>query len=91
MKGEKVLKLVAPAPVHFCMPWHARGWEDEPEHGAVCCFCQRDVAAPESARGKTVSCIYCGMERALVPLVEREHDWSTQRRGDEGEDESTAS
>lgn len=54
------------------MPWHARGYEKEAVHGARCCFCSRDVAAPESVRGMTVACIYCGLDQNLIPAVEIE-------------------
>lgn len=67
-----MLRLVPPSPVHHCMPWHARGWEKEAEHGARCCYCDREVAAPESARGKVVACVCCGLDRGELPLVEIE-------------------
>jgi hypothetical protein len=64
------------APFRCCLPWHARHWhaigEDGPEtmHGGACCFCDRAIAVPESARGKTVACTYCGMERGFEPAAE---------------------
>ena len=41
-------------------------------HGARCCFCNRDVAAPESVRGMHVGCIYCGMANGDIPEMEIE-------------------
>lgn len=67
------LRLVPPAPVAFCMPWHARGcWSTEPEHGARCCWCSRDVAAPTTAKGLTVACVYCGLDHGCLPPAEQE-------------------
>lgn len=66
-----MLRLVPPSPVLFCPPWHGC-MEAVPVHGARCCWCPREVAAPEKARGLTVACIYCGMERGLLPAVEIE-------------------
>lgn len=68
-----MLRLLSPSPFCCCMPWHARDWNcDEPMHGAVCCFCGRSVAAPAEARGKTVACVYCGLDRGLIPKQEIE-------------------
>lgn len=66
-----MLQLVPPSPVAFCAAWHCHFGTD-PVHGARCCWCEREVAAPEHARGKTVACIYCGMDRGLVPIQEIE-------------------
>lgn len=66
------LAIVEPKPVAFCAAWHARGFEHGPVHGGTCCWCGRDVAAPSSAQGKTVACIYCGMDRGLIPIEEVE-------------------
>lgn len=67
-----MLKLVPLSPVGYCDPWHIRQEGTEPLHGARCCFCKRDVAAPESVRGKHVGCIYCGMRNGDVPCIEIE-------------------
>lgn len=73
-----MLRIADPVPVAFCMPWHTRGTpfvthgDETTFHGATCCFCERSIAAPESAKGKLVSCIYCGMDRGLLPAVEIE-------------------
>ena len=67
-----ILSLVPPSPVAHCAAWHARGLEAEPVHGARCCHCNRDVAAPERARGKTVACIYCGLDNGELALEEIE-------------------
>lgn len=73
-----MISVVPPSPVAFCLAWHARhavlmcDLSDEPLHGGWCCYCDRSVAVPESARGKTVACIYCGLDRGLVPEVEVE-------------------
>lgn len=70
------LEIVPDVPFACCMPWGARHalfvcqGNDEPLHGATCCFCDRDVAAPEAARGKRVACIYCGMDRGFHPAVD---------------------
>jgi hypothetical protein len=67
-----VLQSVPTLPYCCCMPWHARHSEDEPVHGAACWFCDRAVAAPASARGKIVACVYCGLDRGFVPAVDVE-------------------
>lgn len=66
------LAIVPPSPVAFCPAWHARGFEDLLVHGARCCWCVRDVAAPDWAKGLTVGCIYCAMDRGDLPAVEIE-------------------
>lgn len=67
------LRLLPPKPVGYCPAWHLRELElSEPLHGALCCFCGRDIAAPASARGKNVGCIYCGMENGDIPCTEVE-------------------
>lgn len=72
MTGHK-LALVPVEPYACCMPWHGRGvFQPEPEHGGRCCFCSRDIAVPESARGKNNACIYCGMDRGFIPEQEIE-------------------
>lgn len=66
------LQILPPKPFCYCMPWHGR-WDDgEKYHGATCCFCNRDVAAPKHARGKNVACIYCGLDRGRIPEAEIE-------------------
>lgn len=65
------LRSVPITPFCCCMPWHARSYSgDNPVHGAACCFCDRAVAAPETARGKTVACIYCGLDMGFIPESE---------------------
>lgn len=66
------LRIAAPVPFAHCHQWGLRGHANEPEHGARCCHCDREVAAPESARGKLVACIYCGMDRGEIPCEEIE-------------------
>lgn len=61
------LKSVPVTPFCCCMPWRLR---EEGQHGAACWFCDREVAAPEQARGKVVACIYCGLERGFIPAIE---------------------
>lgn len=53
------------------MPWHARYWDPD-AIGAACWFCDRAIAIPETAKGKIVACIYCGLERGFIPEVEIE-------------------
>jgi hypothetical protein len=53
------------------MAWHARMGR-EAVHGARCCYCARDVAVTAQQRGKTVACIYCGLDRGDLPAVEIE-------------------
>ena len=67
-----MLRLAPPIPVAHCMPWHARSYELEPVHAARCCHCGRDIARPESARGKLAACIYCGLDRGEIPWEEPE-------------------
>lgn len=67
-----VLRILPPAPVGFCMPWHGRAFEASPVYDGSCCFCNRDVAVPEDMRGKTVACIYCGLDRGDIPAAEIE-------------------
>ncbi len=35
-----------------------------------CVICQREVTAPLSMQGATIWCLYCGMERGHVPMIE---------------------
>jgi hypothetical protein len=71
MTGDELrtirIRILPPAPAHFCPAWHARAGLHR-FYGATCCFCERDVAAPEA--NKTVACIYCGLDRGLVPAIE---------------------
>ena len=57
-----------PAPI-VCWPWHLR-LEGPADYsaGMECTDCRRDVAAPKNARRPI--CLYCAMERGLVPLIE---------------------
>lgn len=64
------LRILPPAPFCCCMPWRLRG--EGIFHGARCCFCDLEIAAPEEARGKHVACIYCGLDRGFIPAVEIE-------------------
>jgi hypothetical protein len=60
------------APV-CCMPWHVRdAFCAEPVEGRVCRYCDKPIAAPISAKGKPVACIYCGMDRGFIPPIEVE-------------------
>jgi hypothetical protein len=65
-----MLKSVPVAPFGCYMPWHLRD-EDNP-HGAACWFCDRAIAIPEQAKGKVVACLYCGLDKGFLPLVEIE-------------------
>lgn len=50
-----------------CLPWRLRdAFRQEPVEGRCCRFCDRAIAAPVSARGKAVCCLYCGLDRGLV-------------------------
>lgn len=66
------MKLLPPKPAAYCMPWHARHFDDIPVHGARCCYCEREIAAPESVRGQHVACIYCGLDRGELASQEIE-------------------
>lgn len=66
------LKILPPKPFAHCMPWRLRNPFDGQWHGARCCYCDREVAAPEEARGKHVACIYCGLDNGEVPEIEVE-------------------
>lgn len=67
------MKIVPTEPFGCYMPWHAHQlWGDEKRHGASCCFCDRAVAATEIAKGKTVACIYCGLDRGFLAEEEIE-------------------
>lgn len=66
------LRVVPTSAVGYCAAWHCREEGTEPLHGARCCLCGRDVAAPDSVRGKHVGCIYCGLANGDLPLVEIE-------------------
>ncbi len=63
------LSILPPSPVHCCMPWHAR-WMEGEVYGAMCCFCDRSIAAPGWTKGKHVACIYCGLDRGLIPAID---------------------
>jgi hypothetical protein len=66
-----MLRLVPVTAAIFCPAWGC-AMTLEPVHGARCCWCGREVAAPETARGLNVGCIYCGLDRGLLPAVEIE-------------------
>lgn len=38
--------------------------------GCDCAICGREISAPMNMQGATVWCLYCGMERGHVPMVE---------------------
>lgn len=38
--------------------------------GCNCEICAREISAPHRFQGAVVWCLYCGMERGLVPLIE---------------------
>ncbi len=63
------MRLTAfPEPV-VCWPWHLRF--QGPDHyatGKNCFVCNQDVAALKDAARPI--CLYCGMERGIVPLEE---------------------
>jgi hypothetical protein len=54
------------------MPWHARRADDTPVHGGRCCYCDREIAVPNEYRGKHMGCIYCGLDKGLMPEQEIE-------------------
>jgi hypothetical protein len=66
------LRLLPPKPVGYAANWRTRIVGTEPLHGARCCFCAREIAVPESARGLHVGCLYCGLDNGDLPLVEIE-------------------
>lgn len=55
-----------------CMPWHCRTWVMEPVRGDRCTYCRRDIAVPVRAKARLLACIYCGMDRGLIPISEIE-------------------
>lgn len=71
------LRSLDAAPAAYCPAWHARGlWSATGAvHGAVCCYCNRDIAAPDELRGFTLACVYCGLDRGEVEAVEVEPEW----------------
>lgn len=71
------LQTVPPEPAAYCPAWHARGlWSATGGvHGARCCWCNRDIAAPDELRGFTLACVYCGLDRGELPAVEIEPEW----------------
>ena len=38
--------------------------------GCTCAICGRAISAPHRFQGSVIWCLYCGMERGLVPAVE---------------------
>lgn len=64
------LRSVPIAAGWFAFPWHLRG--DAPVHGGRCCYCDREIAIPNEKRGWNVACIYCGLDRGELPLIEAE-------------------
>ena len=66
------IRILDPMPLRCCMPWRLRNSAKGEIHGARCCFCDREVAATKDEKGKTVACIYCGLERGFLPAVEIE-------------------
>lgn len=42
-------------------------------YGCQCAICGRDIAAPHNFQGRVIWCLYCGIARGLVPMVE--HPW----------------
>lgn len=69
-----VLRLVPTEAFTHCWPWHLRDLQPGPSRGGVCCFCSRAVAVPDAARGKTVACIYCGLDRGDVEAIDKPLD-----------------
>ncbi len=61
------IRLAHSVPFGCYFPWHLRHM-DGGQYGAICCFCQRDVGVPGKARGQRVACIYCGLDRGLIPV-----------------------
>lgn len=52
-----------------CWPWHLKfcGPSDR-NHGRPCFVCGKEVATPRICQRPI--CLYCGMDRGIVPLVE---------------------
>lgn len=73
--GEVSLQIIPVTPAGFCMPWHARGYEQDTVHGGSCCWCAREIAVPNTHKGLHVACIYCGFDRGLLEAVEKAPDW----------------
>ena len=64
------LSIVPPSPATFGPAWHARA-EDPPAIApARCCFCDRDIAVKTSEAHLTAACIYCGIDRGLLPAID---------------------
>lgn len=72
---SRSLSIVPSEPAAYCPAWHARGLTSGTVHGANCCFCRRDIAAPDELRGFTLACIYCGLDRGALEAAEVEPEW----------------
>lgn len=64
------LRILPPAPVAHCMPWRLRNPHEGQWLGARCCYCDREIAAPVSAKGRHVACIYCGLDRGEILAID---------------------
>ena len=65
------LTIVPTSAFTFCLPWHLRYLQSGILHSGSCCFCNRAVAVPESAYGKSVGCIYCGFDSGDVEPIDK--------------------
>ena len=63
------LSVVRSDPV-VCPPWEVRHIARYPVFGDVCAFCTRDVAAPTERRFALKVCIYCALDRGLIPAID---------------------
>ena len=39
-------------------------------YGCNCAVCDRKISAPHQYQGAVIWCLYCGMERGRVPMIE---------------------
>ena len=72
MSDRPSLKIVVPEPIAFGSAWHARMAQPPAISPAQCCFCNRYIAVEPRFSRMYVACIYCGLERGLIPEEEIE-------------------
>lgn len=67
-------RAIEPAPPPTaCMPWHARNCHGggRPDRGGECRWCKREIAIPDDTPPRsTTVCIYCAMDRGVIPAIE---------------------
>jgi hypothetical protein len=56
---------------NVCWPWRLRDLAQLDHHpkGGICADCRKDVAVPRDVQG-VVYCLYCGMDRGLVEMID---------------------